>query len=168
MGKNGTNGFTLVELIITITVSVILVSAGAMTIRNFSNNQKVEAVKSELISQIKLARNMAITKQCPGCDKFDYVRVVVDNNNLTLRIVARDSIAGSDKYTFLETKKLDNTDDLAINASFDFGFLVGDGRLTNGSGVLNTGSVDIRLYPIDNAANFRNILIDKSGLINEK
>jgi len=168
MVKIGSNGFTLVELIITITVSMVLVSAGAITIRNFSSNQKVEAVKNELISQIKLARNMAITNQCPGCDKFSYVRVVVDNNNLTLRIVARDSAGGNDKYTFLETKKLDNTDGLAINSSFDFGFLVGDGRLTDGSGVLNTGSIDIRLYPIDNAANFRNILIDKSGLINEK
>ncbi|MEI8067766.1 MAG: prepilin-type N-terminal cleavage/methylation domain-containing protein [Candidatus Shapirobacteria bacterium] len=75
-------GFTLIELMVSVTIMAILLGVGVVSLNNFNNSQKVETTKNELISSLKLARNYAITMQLPNgvSGTLNYVQVDLKTN----------------------------------------------------------------------------------------
>jgi len=118
-------GFTLVELIVTILIMMLLVGIGTVSINGFINSKKLEGVTSELIDQIKLARNLAVTGQLPdGGSGLIYVKVKITPNNGMIE-------ASDDNNNDYFNKKIDG---LALGVGVSFGFAINTGRLTDFNG----------------------------------
>lgn len=67
------NGFTLIELILTLTVLAILVSLSVPAFQDFQQRQRIVSVANELVAHINLARMNAVTRGeltvvCPSSD----------------------------------------------------------------------------------------------------
>ena len=72
-------GFTMIELLVVLAITVVLVGIGVMSMGLFSSRDNVASAKNELLSAIKLAKNYAMTMQSPAgyVDQLDYVAVIV-------------------------------------------------------------------------------------------
>jgi prepilin-type N-terminal cleavage/methylation domain-containing protein len=75
-------GFSLIELLVAISI-VTVISGGAMVAANkFGNNQKMAMARDQLVSTLRLARNYAKTVQVLDLASFKYLEVTVDTNGL--------------------------------------------------------------------------------------
>lgn len=166
------NGFSLVELIITVVIMIVLVSIGTAAINNFTQSKKLETVSDELMTQIKLARNMAITTQLPIgiTGDFSFVDVGVSGDfTVTGRSIRRNPSTGA--LTTVGTyfsKKIENTNGLTITSSLpSFGFSLANGRLvsaTDGTFINGPATFTLRVTGV---ATTRVFSINNLGLFNE-
>lgn len=154
-------GFTLVELMVVVAVTMILTGIGAASLNKINNNQQLESSKSELVTDLNLARNMAITSQVPqGID--DSLKYVLVNIGIGGSIKAEAVTANNGEQVYFT--KNNNS----INNDLTFGFSVENGRLTDDQGSLVNNSICLTLYLPSNLENKKYIYIDISGLIYEK
>jgi prepilin-type N-terminal cleavage/methylation domain-containing protein len=75
--KNGKNAFTLIELILTISISLILLWQGLVRYNEFNRKQQVRQAALDFVSVLRNAQNRAITGDKPmgGCTKFEGYQV---------------------------------------------------------------------------------------------
>jgi len=76
MKKKRTQGFTALELIVTMTVIAILLSTGVPAFKDYTWTQRMNAAMDTLLSDLKLARGKAIglntqTVMCPSANADD-------------------------------------------------------------------------------------------------
>jgi len=156
-------GFTLVELLIAITIGMVLVGFGSMSLSGFYEKQKVKSTSQELLSDLRLARNYALTNQFPTDSSADTDRVAVfiDNNGF---MVAGTQTSGN--YDTGNTFFSKDITPKGVGVTFRgpdgtsiIRFSVTDGRLIGG-----TASITIN----NGVGVTRVIKIDESGLIYEK
>jgi len=74
--------FSLVELLVVVSVMLLLSGGAFVYINDFSIKQKMESTRKELISNLRLARNYALTGQISGEESLDYVEVQISQNGL--------------------------------------------------------------------------------------
>jgi type IV fimbrial biogenesis protein FimT len=58
------NGFTLLELMVTVAVAAILATLAAPSFRQYILNQRIKNASFDLVSALSLARSEAITRNC--------------------------------------------------------------------------------------------------------
>ncbi len=77
-------GFTLIELMVVIVVSVTIVGIGVVTVSGSLYRQRVNSAKSSVLTALKLARNYAVTSQSPPgfTNQLDYVSVTISNEGV--------------------------------------------------------------------------------------
>ena len=148
--------FTLVELMVVVAIVMVLTGVGAASLNRFNNNQKLEGAKEELIADLKLARNLAITNQVPAGS--GYVLVSFDSGVVS---VSAESGGESEDYFSKSNEAISGISD-------DFGFGVETGQLTDDSGILASGNLCLDLYLVGNESEKKYIEINSSGLIYEK
>jgi len=137
-------GFTLIELIVTVTVIMVLAGVGAMSLNKFNGLKELESVRDEVSDHLKLARNLAITKQLPG-GTYDlkYVRVSLAGNSVT--IAGIDSVGVAQTNPPYSTMTVVTSAGISVTSSSNFGFMKSNGRLTdvNGNLVGTTMTVEV-------------------------
>jgi len=74
--------FSLIELLVAVTVMLLLSGGAFVYINNFSVNQKMESTRKEMISNLRLARNYALTGQRSDGDGLNYVEVHISQDGL--------------------------------------------------------------------------------------
>jgi len=155
-------GFTLIELLVAITIGLLVVGFGSVSLNNFYENQKVESTRQELVSNLRLARNYAITNQIPTNSSADTDRVAVSITDVGLMTVGTQTSGNNDAgYTFFSkdiTPKGVGVTFYGPNVTDTIRFSVTDGRSIGG-----TASIII-----NGVGTTKNIKIDESGLIYEK
>jgi len=150
--KNKT-GFTLIELLVAITIGMVLIGVGSVSLNQFNEKQKFEAVKDELLTNLRLARNYAITNQLPtGGNRTE---VTFDVNGL-MKINSLD--AGDTGSQTLFSKDI-SPNGISISVNPFIKFSVTDGRSIGGTVVVTIVGDDLVTKVIN---------IDQSGLIYEK
>jgi len=162
MGK----GFTLIELLVAITIGMLVMGLGIVFLNNFYENQKVESTRQELMANLRLARNYAITNQFPTDSSADTDRVAVSIDNAGLMIIGTQISGniGNDttvKYNFFSkdiTPKGVGVTFYGSGGTKIIRFSVTDGRLIGGTASIIINGVNTT----------KNIKIDESGLIYEK
>ncbi len=149
------NGFTLIELIVSLSIIMLLSTMGVSMIKDFNGTQKLESAKEEVLANLRLARNYAVTNQLPsGAD-----RVLFSLNSAGDLIIKPQNSGGDVGSTFL-SKDLFTSDIGATFVGSNIVFSVADGRSVN-------GNVGITLVsPLTTSK--KNILIESSGNIYEK
>lgn len=144
-------GFTLIELLVAITIGLLVVGFSSMSLNNFYEKQKVESTRQELLSNLRLARNYAVTNQLPTSG--NRVSVTIDANGLM--VIKPQDINGNDVgSSFFSKDFVPNNVWITISAPIQFS--VSDGRLI-GTTAVNIGVSGTNLV--------KNIKIDESGLI---
>jgi type IV fimbrial biogenesis protein FimT len=151
------SGFTLIELLVAITIGILVVGFGSMALNDFNEKQKVESTRQELISNLRLARNYAITNQIPvnSSRDTDRVAITIDTNGL-MTIGTQNSGNIDTGYTFFSKDVTPNN--IFITKDKDIKFTVTDGRSINGTINIGVSGSDV----------VKNINIDESGLIYEQ
>lgn len=90
MQKTAT-GYTLIELLIVITIGIIVFSVGIASYREFSRRQALTGLSKQLIADLRLAQQQALTGQKPtgvACAKlvgYQFTRTSVSNYKLYAR-----------------------------------------------------------------------------------
>jgi len=74
--------FSLIELLVVISIALLLAGGGFVYINDFSARQKMESTRKEIVSNLRLARNYALTGQRPGGESLNYVEVQVGEDGL--------------------------------------------------------------------------------------
>ena len=136
-------GFTLIELIVAVAVIMILAGVGAMSLNNFNGVKELESTREEVSGFIKLAKNLAVTRQLStGTSNLKYVRVSISGNILT--ITGIDNVGNQDTSPPYSSVGINTKNGITINAP-SFGFMASTGRLTdlNGTLVGTTMAVDV-------------------------
>lgn len=142
------NGFTLIELIVSLSVLMLLSTMGVSTIKDFNGTQKLESAKEEVLANLRLARNYAMTNQL----SVGATGVILNINNGVV------TISDSGK-TFL-SKTIFTSEIGTTFVGSNIIFSVNDGRSINGDiGITLVSSL---------TTNKKNILIQSSGNIYEK
>lgn len=153
-------GFTLVELIVTVTVIMVLTGVGAMSLNSFRGVKELDSVRLEVANHIKLARNLAMTKQLPeGALGLEYVRVTFSGNEITIAGVnGAGAVFPDTPYSKMTVK---NTDGVSVTSSANFGFSKSSGRLTTSTGQPSSPIV----VTIARGADTKTININDLGII---
>lgn len=145
-------GFTLIELIVAVTIGLLVLGFGIVVLNDFNQRQKLEAVKNELMANLRLARNYAITNNLP--QGGNRVLMMVDGvGNLVMQ--SRD--AGDSGVEVISSKNIGQKN-IGISIP-NVRFSVTDGRSIGGSVVATVVGDD---------GVTRVIKIDESGLIYEQ
>ena len=126
-------GFTLIELIVTVTVIMVLSGVGAMSLNNFNGAKELESVREEVSNHIKLARNLAITKQLPNnATNLEYVKVNIVNNKITIvGVNSAGTIIDTSPYSAMT---IPTNKGIGVSSSSNFGFSKSTGRLVDNAG----------------------------------
>lgn len=149
-------GFTLVELLIAITIGMLVVGFGLVSLNNFYQQQKVETVSQELLSNLILARNYAVTNQFPAGSSSDTDRVAVTIDSEGLITAGTQTSGNQDTGDIFFSKDI-SSDDVSIIPNNVIKFSVTDGRSIGGTvSIIISGNTT------------KEIRIDESGLIYEK
>ena len=155
-------GFTLIELMVAITIGMLVVSFGSVSLNNFYENQKVESTKQELIANLRLARNYAITNQFPTDSSTDTDRVAVSITDAGLMTVGTQTSGNvGTGYNFFSkdiTPKGVGVTFYGPNLTNIIRFSITDGRSIGGTASIIINGVNIT----------KNVKVDESGLIYEE
>lgn len=84
-----TQGFTIVELVMVVAIMAALFTMGTVNYRDYQRRQYLEATVGQVVSDIKLARQLALSGRKPvGCDNLDgYAIQVFDTNTYSIGAV---------------------------------------------------------------------------------
>lgn len=154
-------GFTLIELLISITIGMMMVGIGTVSINNFYEEQKMNSISDELISNLKLARNFAITNQFPNEPSGgDRVVGTLTDGLLVFGVQTSSNIGVGESFL----SKQIVPQGVGVTLSNNFGgnvavkFSVSEGRSIGDSATIT----------INNNKRFKKIIIEESGRIYEE
>lgn len=152
-------GFTLIELMVSITIMMLLIGIGTVALNSFNARQKVEATKGELISNLKLARNYATTMQLPdGVNgNLKYVQVDLASDG---KINVVTDVGG----TYFSKDISPVGVNIGITYPVDNNYI----RFASYKGNSLAGDITININTDEDASYSKKILINSSGLINEE
>jgi len=149
-------GFTLIELLVAITIGILVIGFGSVALNEFNEKQKVESTSQELLANLRLARNYAITNQLEGASKS--VVALNQDGNITIK-------NDSGTKTFFDKDISPNG--ITINGPANIYFSVSDGRSVTSATPLVGTTVSISVATDDDNT-IKKINIDESGLIYEE
>lgn len=134
-------GFTLVELMVAITISMVLAGVGIVSYNRYDMREKTNQTASEVVSYINLARSMAMTNQ--KTDGFsaglDYVSVVLRDGTISAFPVNISSGTGPSYFSKVIT------DNGTTITQLDFGDL--QFGTTTGKLLLKEADPSFNVYP---------------------
>ena len=172
MSKKGLfkKGFSLVELLVVVTITLVLTGIGSYTIGKFNQMRETTEMRDYISDRLKLAKNLSITNQLPDkTTDLKYVKVTFLTDKLIVEGIKNDDVGTTEAPYFSE--KLDDMDQNKINLTnkstsvSSFGFLGKSGRLTDGSGNLSDGPLIIK---ISNHYSEYRLKINDLGVINNE
>lgn len=156
-------GFTLIELLVVLTI-VGLISGGSVVYLNRSNGlQKLDAAKQELLSNLRFARDLAITNQKPfGFGTLSQVRVNLSSDGI-ITAWPVDTANGVGASYFSKDTTQDGVVLTLSSIGSTFGFSAYEGRFKGESSTLNINISSTDLAVGDT----KQLVITQSGLIND-
>lgn len=153
-------GFTLIEILVVLTVIGLITGGGILYLTRTNSIQKVDTTKQELLSNLRLARNLAITDQTSAVN-MSQVRVKLDANGImTLWMV---DVAGGVGSSYFSKDISPDGVNIALSVGTTFGFSAYEGRFI---GTGNTVVITISSKE-STSIDSQKLIINQSGLIND-
>lgn len=151
-------GFSLIEMIVAVTIVLILTGIGVANFSSLSRNKNLLSAKNELVSWLASSRNLAVTGQLPD-ESLDLKFVKVNITSVGITAVGINN-SGPDQIFF--NSVFSNRDNLSVSGVTSFGFNKWTGRLLDEGGGFINGPITITLNNGETAA----IIINDLGAIN--
>lgn len=161
-------GFTLIELMVTVTIGIIMVGVGISSMNTYLAKEHLSAARNDILSSIQMARNYAITTQNQSsfAQQLDYVAVTLTAAG-QLTVWPVNLISGSGPSYF--TKDVSNDDVVLTPINYQsLLFSVPEGKLLvpDGSAPVDIGTtVMVRISSIEGIADTMSISIGAGGKI---
>jgi prepilin-type N-terminal cleavage/methylation domain-containing protein len=184
MKNNKKKGFNLIEVLVAMSIIMLLTGGILIYFNDFNSRQKVEGARIELIGNLKLARNYAVTRQkINNGSEVEYVYVKIDNNGDPLKgQITVDDQNQEDGLNYFKKFLSDGKPEVSVELTIDdaeFCFEVYSGKVKKYDSVGEKcsnenieGEIKIALSSdaLDDAKtiNTKTVVIDSSGLIYEK
>ncbi len=160
---NEKRGFTLIELIVAMSVMLLLLGIGSYSISKFTQSRKVMVARNELTTYIKLARNLAITNQLPNKKtNLKYVRVTL--SGMTISVVGIDD-NGVSFSGFPYFSKTIDAKGVTTGGLLTFGFSGLSGKLTDSNGNLDDNYLSVN---VTEGVDTYSIKVDSLGIITDE
>lgn len=168
-------GFTLVELLVVITIGALMVGMGMIQINSFLNTQRVNSQNSEVLSVVRLAKNYAVTMQSPAgyTQPVNYIAIEITSGG-RMRISPGNNISGISVGTTYLEKNLDLKYTEVTPVVFgDIVFGIPDGKLMMlvGNQAVprpNDYSYNIMVRSSQDTTKTNGVLIKSSGVVEER
>ena len=131
--SNQAQGFTLVELMVTLTVGLILMLVGIPLFTTTTQNNRVAAASNTLVAHLNLARNEAVKRGVPvtACASTDGATCATLNDwNQGLIVFVDGGTAGSVDGTDQILRVGDGSGDVTLTGSTAFVRYLADGTLS--------------------------------------
>lgn len=153
-------GFTLIELLIVLTI-VGLVTGGSVLYLNRSNSlQKIDTSKQEILTNLRFARNLAITNQSPvGFGSLSQVRVSLNSEGVM--VLTPVNVGGGLGVNYFSKDVTPNGVELTFSNGSPFGFSAYEGRF------LGVGSSVVITISELSVGDTKQLIVTQSGLIND-
>jgi|GEM_PF-1842584 len=160
------NGLTLIELVVVLGLSMLFLGSGMVYLNRFNARSRVEGARSELSAWLRLARNMAMTKQGAGTDELNYVRVELTSSG----VLTAWPVTNVGEGTSLLSREISEEEVAATTlGATDLWFAARTGKLTSSTGPVAVDQVvTVSLSSGEGIGETMVITINASGLINGK
>lgn len=166
MNNKVLNGFSLIEMIVAVTVILILTGIGITNFSTVTSDRNLRSATNEMLVWINSARNLAATGQLPDETLgLKFVKVTVTGSGVTAVAIDDNDIS----KTFF-SNKLTNSDSFTVSVNVggtstpSFGFNKATGRLLDENGNFINGPVRIVL----NNGGSSVLVVDDLGVVNEE
>lgn len=135
--RNNRLGFTLIEMLVTITIMLLLVGGGLASYLQFDQRQGVITAADQVEVLLRSAQKKARVGDKPsGCDTLQGYSVDLTSGNGDINLVANCLVGGAPQDITVTTEQLRATVTAASTVSIQFNVLAG--------GVTGAGTVDIQ------------------------
>lgn len=156
-------GFTLIELLIVLTIVGLLTGGGILYLNRTNAVQKIDSAKQEVLSNLRFARNLAITNQKPnGFGNLGQVRVSLTANGIVTAWPV--DTAGSVGTSYFSKDATPDGINTVLSTGTTFSFTPYEGRFL---GTGDTLMITISSTEVDSSNN-KQLIINQSGLINDQ
>jgi Tfp pilus assembly protein FimT len=155
------SGFTLIELMVSVGILMVISISTMVVLNNFTSKQKLEEATEELVSNLRLARNYAMTSQKPAGygGNITFVSVAIDATGKTTIIPNGAGVI----YYF--DKPL-SVKDVTVGVTGSIAFSAFEGKLMTG-GVLVSPATSVTLtVSTSGISDTKTITINYLGQIN--
>lgn len=161
------SGFTLIELIVVVSIMMVLLGIGSYAISGFTQSRKVMSARDEMTTQVKLARNLAMTNQLPDkTTNLQYVRVTISGMTITVVGVAKSGSVFTAAPYFSKTIEAKGATTTINNGTISaFGFDGISGKLTDNNGNLSDNPLTLNV--VEGSSNY-SIGINSLGIITDE
>ncbi|MFA5828217.1 MAG: type II secretion system protein [Candidatus Shapirobacteria bacterium] len=160
-------GFTLVELVVAITIMGLVITVGVVSLNKFGSTQKIEEAREGLITSLRMARNYAMTGQSmSGVADLKYVTFSVDSEG-NVSVFPND--AGAAQYFSKDI----SPEGVMIGVGTSLRFASYEGKLVDSSGSPVNSGVGFTVFAgdvsrmEDPGGGGLMVRVSASGLINE-
>lgn len=155
-------GFTLIELLIVLVITGLITGGGLLYLSRSNSLQKINTSKQEVLSNLRFARNLAITDQKPsGFGNLAQVNVSLSSNGtMVLKPI---DITGAAGPNYLSKDLTPDGVTVTLSAGTTFGFSSYEGRFI---GVGNTLVITFSSVELS-VGDTKQLIITQSGLIND-
>ena len=161
------SGFTLIELIVAVSIMMVLLGVGSYAISGFTQSRKVMSARNEMTTHIKLARNLAMTNQLPNkTTNLQYVRVTISGMTISVVGVAKNGSVFTASPYFSKTVEAKGSITTINNVLISgFGFDGISGKLTDINGNLSDNPLTLNV--VEGSSNY-SIGINSLGIITDE
>jgi type II secretory pathway pseudopilin PulG len=170
--KNKKLGFNLIEVLVAVGIIMLLTGGILVYFNDFNSRQKIEGARIELIGNLKLARNYAVTRQkTKDGGELEYVYVSVENDNETNQ--AKVLVKDQDKIDYFDKFLSEGKPEVEVDVGTEFCFEAYSGEVKQYDEIAGAcqddaieSDVSITLSS-EAVGDTKTVIINSSGLIYE-
>jgi Tfp pilus assembly protein FimT len=171
--KNKKLGFNLIEVLVAVGIIMLLTGGILVYFNDFNSRQKIEGARIELIGNLKLARNYAVTRQkTKDGGELEYVYVSVENDNETNQ--AKVLVKDQDKIDYFDKFLSEGKPEVEVDVGTEFCFEAYSGEVKQYDeieGACQDEAIksDVSITLLSEAVgDTKTVIINSSGLIYER
>ncbi len=169
--KNKKLGFNLIEVLVAVGIIMLLTGGILVYFNDFNSRQKIEGARIELIGNLKLARNYAVTRQKTkdGVElKYVYVSVENDNETDQAKVLVKDQ----DKIDYFDKFLNEGKPEVEVDVGTEFCFEAYSGEVKQYDKTVGCQDdaieSDVSITLLSEAVgDTKTVIINSSGLIYE-
>jgi len=134
------NGFTLVETMVAISITLLLGTTIMVAVNGFLTREKSNQTANEMISLLNSARNYAVTRQGPAGYDMNFVKIILTTDGMITAYPGKGAGVGTSYFS-----KDISSDSITVTAinNGDLQFAAGSGKLVNLDGTSRDSTYSI-------------------------